>query len=77
MAALEAHPATAVAADTIRRRVAAAAADAPTEAAVAVTIAAAEVVDALAVVAGIPVVVAAIPVAEDIAEVTAKKLGDA
>ena len=76
MAALEAHPATAVAADTIRRRVAAAA-DAPTEAAVAVTIAAAEVVDTLAVVAGIPVVVAAIPVAEDIAEVTAKKLGDA
>ena len=76
MAALEAHPATAVAADTIRRRVAVAA-DAPTVAAVAVTIAAAEVADTLAAVAGIPVVVAAIPVAEDIAEVTAKKLGDA
>lgn len=76
MAALEAHPATAVAADTIQRRVAVAA-DAPTEAAVALTIAAAEAVDTLAEVAGIPVVVAAIPVAEDIAEVTAKKLGDA
>jgi hypothetical protein len=66
------------AADTIQRRVAeaaiipvAVAADAPTAAEAAVTPAAAEVVDTRAVVA------AAAPVAEDIAEVIAKKLGDA